>query len=275
MIMDMLFVDMGADDIGVFAFGKPLGKLTAQAVCFLRGDLAGDKGLPQMVGNYIILTAQSAGLLDVLILGKKKFGIRDPAVTLPACNQSAVVRLLRIFGVVQYVADCLSYCAAFTGVQGHQACGCHRVFTSLKAKRPAEADRFALLCSDYYIGGASHFLLDSQIITQEAATEKTIAVIGEKLKFAPPKKEFNASPISIPNIAATKIIITRIKFFNITPISLCRNCKNRVHIVSCIRCSPENIFDVHVVVSRKLHRAAGRARDANCRLNFNRFTISL
>ena len=97
MIMDMLFVDMGADDIGVFAFGKPLGKLTAQAVCFLRGDLAGDKGLPQMVGNDIILAAHSAGLLDVLILGKKKFGICDPAVTLPTRNQSAVIRLLRIF----------------------------------------------------------------------------------------------------------------------------------------------------------------------------------
>ena len=43
MIMDMLFVDMGADDIGVCALGKPLGKLTAQAVCFLRGDFTGDK----------------------------------------------------------------------------------------------------------------------------------------------------------------------------------------------------------------------------------------
>ena len=130
MIMDMLFVDMGADDIGVFSLGKPLGKLTAQAVCFFRGNFAGDKGLPQMVGNDIILTAHSTGLLDVLILGKKKFGIRDPTVTLPARNQSAVIRLLRIFRIVQYVADCLSYRAAFAGVQGHQACGCHRAFTS-------------------------------------------------------------------------------------------------------------------------------------------------
>ena len=79
MIMDMLFVDMSADDIGVFALGKPFGKLTAQAVCFLRGDFTGDKGLPQMVGNYIIFTAYSACLLDVLIFSKKKFGIRDPA----------------------------------------------------------------------------------------------------------------------------------------------------------------------------------------------------
>lgn len=34
--------------------------------------------------------------------------------------------------------------AAFAAVQGHQACGCHRVFTSLMAKRPAGADRFAV-----------------------------------------------------------------------------------------------------------------------------------
>ena len=104
-----------------------------------------------MVGDYIILAAHSAGLLDVLILGKKKFGIRDPAVALPARNQSAVIRLLRIFGVVQYVADCLSHRAAFTGMQGHQACGCHRVFTSYKAKRSAEADRLVSFILLFYI----------------------------------------------------------------------------------------------------------------------------
>lgn len=69
-----------------------------------------------MVSNYIILAAHSAGLLDILIFCKKKFGIRDPAVTLPARNQSAVIRLLWIFGVVDNVADCLSYGAAFAGV---------------------------------------------------------------------------------------------------------------------------------------------------------------
>lgn len=46
MIVNMGFVDMGADDIGVIAFGEALGQLTAQTVRFLRCDLAGDKGLP-------------------------------------------------------------------------------------------------------------------------------------------------------------------------------------------------------------------------------------
>ena len=125
MIVNMGFVNMGADNVGVIALGEALGQLTAQTVRVLRCDLAGDKGLPQMVGNHIILAAHSAGLLNVLILGEKKLGVGDPAVALPARNQPAAVRLLRIFGVVDDVADGLSHRAAFAGVQGHQARGCH------------------------------------------------------------------------------------------------------------------------------------------------------
>ena len=125
MIVNMGFVDMGADDIGVIALGEALGQLTAQTVRFLRCDLSGNKGLPQMVGDHIILAAHSAGLLGVLIFGEKELGIGDPAVALPACYQPAAVCLLRIFGVVDDVADGLSHRAAFAGVQGHQARGCH------------------------------------------------------------------------------------------------------------------------------------------------------
>ena len=119
------FVDMGADDIGVIALGEALGQLTAQTVRVLRCDLSGNKGLPQMVGNHIILAAHSAGLLNVLILGEKKLGVGDPAVALPARYQPAAVCLLRVFGVVDDVADGLSNRAAFAGVERHQARGCH------------------------------------------------------------------------------------------------------------------------------------------------------
>ena len=78
-----------------------------------------------MVGDHIILAAHSAGLVGVLIFGEKELGIGDPAVALPACYQPAAVRLLRIFGVVDDGADGLSHRAAFAGVQGHQARGCH------------------------------------------------------------------------------------------------------------------------------------------------------
>ena len=36
--MDMGFVNVSADDEGVFALGEPLGKFHAQPVGFLRGD---------------------------------------------------------------------------------------------------------------------------------------------------------------------------------------------------------------------------------------------
>ena len=54
-----------------------------------------------------------------------QIGVGDPAVTLPARNQPAAVRLLWIFGVVDDVADGLSHRAAFAGVERHQARGCH------------------------------------------------------------------------------------------------------------------------------------------------------
>ncbi len=68
MIVNMGFVDMGADDICMIAFGEALGQLADQPVRFLRCDLTGNKGLPQMIGNHIILAVYSAGLLNVLIL---------------------------------------------------------------------------------------------------------------------------------------------------------------------------------------------------------------
>ena len=99
MIVNMGFVDMGADDIGVIALGEALGQLTAQTVRVLWCDLSGNEGLPQMVGDHIILAAHSAGLLDVLILGEKKLGVGDSAVALPARNQPAAVRLLRMIDI--------------------------------------------------------------------------------------------------------------------------------------------------------------------------------
>ena len=44
---------------------------------------------------------------------------------MPARNQPSAVRLLRIFGVVNDSADGLSHRAAFAGMQGHEARGCH------------------------------------------------------------------------------------------------------------------------------------------------------
>ena len=126
MIMNMGFVDMGANDKGVIALGKSASQLTAQAVGLLRGDLAGDKGLPYLVGDHIIGPALSASLGEVLPLGEKKLRVRDPAVALIAGDEPAAVRLVWIFNVVYDVADCRSYGPALAGMQRHDARGSYQ-----------------------------------------------------------------------------------------------------------------------------------------------------
>ena len=76
----------------------------------------------------IALVAAAVCMACAALIGKaakKKLGVGDPAVALPACYQPAAVCLLRIFGVVDDSADGLSHRAAFAGVQRHQTCGCH------------------------------------------------------------------------------------------------------------------------------------------------------
>src|SRR5699024_5872997 len=67
-VVDVSLVDVGADDESVFALGEAPGQLHAQAVCFLRRDLARHKGLPQVVGNHIVRTAHPAGAGGVGLL---------------------------------------------------------------------------------------------------------------------------------------------------------------------------------------------------------------
>jgi len=57
MIVNVVFVNVGADDESMVPVCKTFGKLTADPVCFLRRDLAGDKGLSEMVGDHIVRAA--------------------------------------------------------------------------------------------------------------------------------------------------------------------------------------------------------------------------
>ena len=100
MIMNVVFVDVGADDESVVSVRKTFGKLTADAVCFLRCDLAGDKGLPEMIGDHIVRTARPAGERGILPFGKKELGVGCPAVAFIAGDEPAIIRFLRIFRVI-------------------------------------------------------------------------------------------------------------------------------------------------------------------------------
>ena len=68
--MDVVAVNVSADDERMVALGESAGQLTAQAVGFLRRDLTGDEGLADGIGDHIIRPAPSAGLGEVLPLGK-------------------------------------------------------------------------------------------------------------------------------------------------------------------------------------------------------------
>ena len=67
MIVNMGFVNVCADNVGVIAFGESPCQLTAQTVCFLRRDLAGTEGLAEVVSNHIIRTPHPPGVSDVLL----------------------------------------------------------------------------------------------------------------------------------------------------------------------------------------------------------------
>ena len=85
-IMNVRFVYVSADHKGVIALGKPLGKLHAQAVGFLRGNLTGFERLAHMVSDHIIRSAHPPGGGDVLPLCQQKLCIGGPAVTAIAGN---------------------------------------------------------------------------------------------------------------------------------------------------------------------------------------------
>ena len=98
-IVNVRLFYMSTDHKGMIALGKTLCKFYAQPVSFLRGDLAGPKGLAHMIGNHIIRTAYSSGGGNVLPLCQKELRIRCPAVTRIAGN-GMPTKILKIMEVV-------------------------------------------------------------------------------------------------------------------------------------------------------------------------------
>ncbi len=125
MVVDVSLVDVGTDDESVLALGEAPGQLHAQAVCFLRRDLARHKGLPQVVGDHIVRTAHPAGAGGVGLLVQQELRIGHAAVTLVAGDEPTVVGLFWIFYIVDDVADRLADRAALAGVQRYNAGGGH------------------------------------------------------------------------------------------------------------------------------------------------------
>ena len=67
--MDMVLIYMCTDDKGVVPLRQPHGKFLADLVGFLRCHFTRLKRLPEVIGNHIIRTPDSASQIDILPLG--------------------------------------------------------------------------------------------------------------------------------------------------------------------------------------------------------------
>lgn len=133
----MYDVNVGTDHIGMIAMGEPPGQLAPNTVRIFRRNLAGDKRLPEVVGNHIIRAAHPAGFGDVLLFGKGKFSIGGSAVTGKGSNPSAAIGFLGILYIIDHITDSRAECPAPAGMQRHNTGGCHGVapFIFLPAQR--------------------------------------------------------------------------------------------------------------------------------------------
>ena len=125
MVMDVLAVNVSADDERMVASGEAAGKFHAQAIGLPRGDLTGAKGLPHLISDHIITAACSASSFLVLELVKRELGISYLATALVGRNEPTVVGFFRILCVVDNFADGRANCSAIPHMQRHDASGGH------------------------------------------------------------------------------------------------------------------------------------------------------
>ncbi len=122
MRVDMVLVHMGTDDESVFALGQRHSQIIADLVRQLRRDLTRLEGLPQVVGDHIILFSLPTGNGGVLPLGKKKLLVSDRRIALIGCDQIAAVGFLWILHIVRHPAQGFGHGPALATMQRHQSC---------------------------------------------------------------------------------------------------------------------------------------------------------
>ena len=138
--MDMVPVYMGADDKGVVAFRQLQRKLPADLVRLFRRDLAGLKGLAKVISDHIVRASLSAGEIYILAFRQKKLRVGGTGVALMAVDQPPVIRLLRIFHIVDNVGYGGRYIPPFADMERHKPCGCYQDHPLCKLKRAAPKD---------------------------------------------------------------------------------------------------------------------------------------
>ena len=121
MVVDMFFINMGADDKRMIALGESPCQLHAQAVGLLLGDLTGAKGLPDLIGYHIIPVTFAPGPEFILTLCIRKLVVRDLNITLICRDKAAFIGLFRVLHIVDDFTDRCPYCTPLARVQSHDA----------------------------------------------------------------------------------------------------------------------------------------------------------
>ena len=105
-VMNVLFVGVGADEKSVPALQEAFGKFVADAVGLLRRNLSGLKGLPYLIGDDVAFLHPS-GQLPVLPLGQGKFGNGGLRLAGERGDQCATLGLIRVHAVLRPVGKAL------------------------------------------------------------------------------------------------------------------------------------------------------------------------
>ena len=119
----MRTVSMGGDDKGVFALQKPLGKLVADAVGFLRRNFSRLERLPHLIGDHITFLTTAGGLL-VQPFRQQKFLIYRQRAALIAAYQLALLGLVRVLDIAGVIVQTRPDGLALVFPHRDQPCRC-------------------------------------------------------------------------------------------------------------------------------------------------------
>ena len=116
-VMDVLLVCVSSNDIGVIAMGEPPCQFLTHTVGFLRCYFTRQEGLAHMICDHIVFATLAPGTLKVFPLCQQEFGICSTVITGIAGDQLALLRLVRILGIVENVTDGCSLSTPLPGMK--------------------------------------------------------------------------------------------------------------------------------------------------------------
>ena len=120
MRVNVLFINVRANEKGVPAFQKTGGKFVTDAVGLFGGDLSGLKRLAHLIRDHVALLP-SAGHNGVALFGEKKLRVGGVHVAGVGGNQLAVPRFLRILRVVRPRRKTLRDAGSLMDMHGNNA----------------------------------------------------------------------------------------------------------------------------------------------------------